>query len=456
MANITFGGISSGIDTNSIIDKLVSAARAPVSLLRNKRSDYQTQRSTISALVSRLGSLRSSAQAISTTNSFKASTATSSDTNKVGVVASSSASPGTYQLQVTGLAQAERSYSLTVPGKDQTGLLGAGTLTLQVGSADPVAIEVDGATDTLQSVADKLNASGAQVQAAIVSDGTSFRLLVMGQATGAANAITFTETAGLQGTLGLSRVDAERMAATDAAVVMDGLAFASPSNQFASVIPGVTLTAKERTPDTSTVTVTVANDQAAMAAKVADLVDNYNAVAKILRAQYVAGGTARTDTLIGDAAARNVQRRLQQSLTEAVGGLSGDYTALVQVGIKTQSDGTLAIDSTRLNAALTDDVDAVARLFTSTASADGSVSDGVAVRLALGIDGMVNPTNGSLKDRVSGIDRSVKLIDERIASVEKSLTRYEDQLRKQFAAMEQLMAGYQSQSSFLAQRLGGG
>lgn len=455
MASITFGGLSSGLDTNAIIDKLVSSSRAPIAVLQRKRADYQSQRSTLSTLTARLGNLRGAAQTMNTATSFKVATATSSDSTALVATASSSASPGVYQLQVTAMAQAERSYSLGLSAKDQTGLVGSGSFTVQVGAAAAVTITVDDTTDTLQSVADKINASDALVNAAIVSDGSAFRLVVMGQASGSANAITFTEDAGLAGKLGLSRLDAQRQAATDTTVEMDGLSFTSASNQLSSVIPGVTLTAKQLTAGADPVTVSVGLDAQAVAAKVTDLVDNYNAVVKVLSAQYTVGKGGRTDTLIGDAATRNVQRQLQQTMTEAVAGLGGRYTALAQVGVKTQRDGTLAVDAGALHAALADDVDAVSRLFTSTEDLGTGLGDGIAVRLSRAIDQMVNPTNGSLKDRVSGIDRSVALIDDRIASVEHSLTRYEETLRKQFAAMEQLMAGYQSQSSFLAQRTGG-
>ena len=94
-------------------------------------------------------------------------------------------------------------------------------------------ITVDG-TDTLDSVAAKINSSGARVNAAVIFDGTNYRLQVSGTDSGVDNAVTFTETGT---TLGVDDPANELVAAADAVFEIDGLAMTRGHGDLGMVSP---------------------------------------------------------------------------------------------------------------------------------------------------------------------------------------------------------------------------
>jgi flagellar hook-associated protein 2 len=454
MPSVTFSGLASGLDTSAIIDALVKASREPIRALERKKSDYDDKLGLYSQLNSRLSSLRSAAREIDSNDDFRSLAATSSDEAKVVATTTGAASVGAYALTVSSLAQAERSYAYTIDDKTATGTVGSGTLTIQVGTDTSVDIAIDESVDSLESVAQKINSAGVEVSASIVFDGTSHRLLVMGTQTGAANAVTFAETGSLATKLGLSDAAAEAQQAQDATVLMDGITFNSETNQLADVIPGVTIELKNTTEADQTVTLKVDLDAEAMEEKLDTFVNAYNSVASFLHQQFQFDGeNPVTNTLLGDSAARGVQSRLQAIVASEVSALSGGYSALSRIGITTDADGTLSLDSASFRAALADDPAAVAELFAYSDGDDDTDNDGIAVRLERAADQLIQTPDGVLAARKDGINESIRTIDDRIDTMERNLERYEETLRRQFTAMEQMMAAIQSQGNFLAQQI---
>jgi flagellar hook-associated protein 2 len=448
MASINFTGLASGLDTQSIIKAMVDVARQPITQLRDKRSNYSSQLSRLSTLSSRLSSLRSAARALDTASEFQSSRATSSDTGKLTVSASSAAVVGSYAISIESLARAERSYGLTVSAKDQTGLVGTGDLTITIGSSSQT-VAVDETTDTLESVAQKLNGLGLDLTASLVNIGSGYRLVVNGTKTGQAAAIGFAETGTLAAKLGLSAAGAEVQAATDARIVLDGNTITSAGNQLSDVIPGVTLNLTgESAP--STVTVTVAVDTDAIAKKVQALVDAYNSVMEFIQSEFSYKGEARSDTLMGDAAVLGVKAQLQRLVASEV-ATSGVYDRLSEVGITTNRDGSLSLSSSKLAEALSKDLRGVTQLFTLTDNNDATDNDGVALLFGRRLDSQLLTPGGPIAARQSGINSSIRIIDDRIATLERNVATYEEGLVRRFAALEEMMSTLQSQGNFLSQ-----
>src|SRR3954447_18100627 len=65
MAGVSLGGMSSGLDTQSIIDQLIAADRAPETRLKLKESALQARQSTLSDVATRLRNLLSAAKDLS-------------------------------------------------------------------------------------------------------------------------------------------------------------------------------------------------------------------------------------------------------------------------------------------------------------------------------------------------------------------------------------------------------
>jgi flagellar hook-associated protein 2 len=196
--SINVTGLASGLDTTSIITGLLSVDQAKVTQLQNQQSAITSEQTAYAQLQADLLALQSDAQALSSSrnNVFQSLNVVSSDPSVVTAAASNSATPGVYALTVNSLAQADEIASQGMSGPSST--ITQGTIQLQVGEKTAATITIDSTNDTLQGLANAINAAGAGVRAAIVNDGSggalSYRLLLTAQSSGTSNAIQITNS----------------------------------------------------------------------------------------------------------------------------------------------------------------------------------------------------------------------------------------------------------------------
>jgi flagellar hook-associated protein 2 len=127
-----------------------------------------------------------------------------------------------------------------------------------------------------------------------------------------------------------------------------------------------------------------------------------------------------------------------------VNGLAGNYQSLASIGIVTAKDGTLTLDDSKLQAALTADFNGVASIFGST--------DGVAARLKSAIEPRL-ATDAELDVRSKRLNaRSIELQKD-LTSLDARMQRVEARYRAQFNALDSLLSKLQSSSTFLTQQL---
>ncbi len=450
--NISFSGLASGLDTGAIVKALVGVAEIPINRLTSKKLNYNSQKSRISALSSFLSSLQTTAKTMDTESEFKAYSATVATTDQayLTAAASTSATPGTYAIKVNALAAAERTYSDAFSSKSTAGLVGTGNLTIQVGTGTAKTLTFD-ANDTLETVAAEINSSIDDVSAGIVYDGSQYRLLVSGTKTGTSNAITFTEDATLN--LDLDDSANEALAADNAEIEFDGHKVTSETNKFSSAIPGVTVEAKKVTASGSSISVVVSEDLDTIVKNVQDMVNSFNKVASFIKNEFTySKGMNGQAKLMGDASVRNTQYTIKGTLTGTVAAATDKYNALSRIGVTSQKDGSMKVDATILKAALADDLDGVTKLFTYTDSDNSTDNDGIMIGLIRDITGIVQTPDGILAGRQKGIDMSIRSIDNRISSLQRSLETYETGLKKKFTALEGIMAGLQNTSNFITQK----
>jgi flagellar hook-associated protein 2 len=101
-----------------------------------------------------------------------------------------------------------------------------------------------------------------------------------------------------------------------------------------------------------------------------------------------------------------------------------------------------------LSEALTEDYEGVIGLFAGTAAAEG-----VSSQFATYLEQMTDTSTGLYAGRKESTDSNLRRIDQRIISLEARLDQKEETLRAKFSAMEGLISGMNSQSSFLTQQL---
>ena len=442
---ITVGGLATGIDTNSIIDKLVALEKRPVGLLGVEVQDVQATQTSINTLGGKLSTLRSAAHALGTTDGVLVRAATSSDTDVLAAAAGAGAQPGSVALTITQLARGSvAGATVGVASATSTVASGPGTFQFQVGSGTVKSVNVD-ATTTLQGLATAINALDAGVTASAVNLGTAsapdFRLEIASKATGATSTVTVThdDTA-----LAVQTAQAGQ----NAQFTVDGFSgtFERESNTFGDVLSGVTVTLRDR----GTATVTVADDADAITAKVKTLVAAFNDIVTFVTGESQVTETQdKSDVALGslatDSTVKHLVARLHEVFSESVGGA---YTNLSSLGLATQQDGTIAFDEGKFRTALGSDSTAVAATFAGAGTASGVAKD-----LSALIDGMTG-SGGTLALHTTALNDQIRSLQDQIDAGQREVDAFEVNLRQQFTALETFVSGLKNQGSFLQQAFG--
>ncbi|MER2553588.1 MAG: flagellar filament capping protein FliD [Thauera sp.] len=443
---ISAAGVGSGLDVGSIINQLMAVERQPLSRLESQQKSYQSKLSAFGQVQSAMSKLQDAATALSKSTTFSATTATAGDTKAFTVGSTASAQTGSYNIEVTQLARAQRTATSATTAPD---LSGGGSLTITLGAGAPKTVNLaDGGT--LQDLRDAINSADAGVSAQIINNGTVNQLVISSKETGAANAFK------LAGSGGLSELSFDPAAtpsadmvavqqAKDAMLSIDGLAITRGSNTVSDAIEGVTLTLSKPTDGETTMTV-ARNDDIAKKA-IDDFAKAYNDLNTLIRSQtsYDAA-TKKAGTLNGDASVRSIQGQLRSVLANPISGLSG-ATMLSDAGITFKTDGSLSVDSAKLTAALADPAKKIGELF----AGNGTV-DGFAKTLETRIKDMLG-TEGLLTARTDGINRTIKSFDSRIESLEARLVKVEARYSAQFSALDVAMSSMSTTSAYLTQQL---
>src|SRR3954453_2608704 len=251
---ITLNGMASGLDTDSIIQQLMSVDQLKVTPVQNQQSGVQAHQTALKSIQSKLDAFKSAAAALSDAGTWKASqSVASSDSSKVDVALTSGAGIGGHTIQVDKLASlAQHGFSYQAPTV-------AGKLTLSYAAAGSTPVSIDVAPNaTAADVATAVNANeSSPVYAAVVNDGTADRLVFSSRKTGASADFTVDSSQlGTGGSMGELATYQRVGSPLNAQYRIDDDPTQPPSetNTLTNVIPGETLTLKGVT--TSPVSVT--------------------------------------------------------------------------------------------------------------------------------------------------------------------------------------------------------
>lgn len=470
MATIGSLGAGSGLELETLVQKLISAEGAPrMNALAKREASVQAGISAFGSLKSALDQFRSGVRALNTDGALQQRSVSTGNSTLFSASASTTAAAGTHSIQVLGMAQSQRLIS-TADLADANATVGAGTLTISLG-ADSFDITTDADT-TLGELKTRINeaAGDTGISATLMvvakdpddaSAGTVTRLVLSSSRTGSANTIAVT-VADADGTdtddQGLSRfyfstndlqnsqLD-QQQAAADARIVVNGLVAHSASNTFSEVLEGVTITVLKDPTDPLAPAVEslgISMDRSGVAARIKSFVDGYNEVIKTLRdLSSFDSSTGKAGPLNGDAVVRGIASRLRTIIATQASS-DGQSLSLSQLGISTQRDGTLALDSGKLDAALANGFAQVDELFRG--------EQGIATRLLETLGGYLDG-DSLLTSRSQGYDRQLKQINTERETLNTRLEKIEAQYRSRFAALDTLVGQLQSTGSFLDAQL---
>lgn len=467
-SSITSGGM---IDVNGLVTSLMSVEKRPVDLLTAKQTSFQAKLSAVGNIKSAVSSFQSTMNSLSNVNSFQTTTATSGDSSVFSAVAGSSATAGTYSVEITKIAQAQK---LATTGQaSATTAIGTGTLSFDFGSIaggtfNPVTgtysgagftsngsgvqtVTIDATNNTLQGIRDAINTAKIGVSASIVNDGsgTPYRLVLSSTTTGGSNSMKISVGGGDPALTSLLAQDpagpqslAETATAQNAQLKVDGISISKSSNTITDAIPGITLTLKK--PSTSAIPLDVATDNGTLTKSVQSFVDAYNTLNKSLSTALASGVIGSTAPLHGDSLLRSLQSQVSSVLRTALPSPSGAFDSLSQIGVSFQKDGSLALNTTKLNDAISLHASDIAKVFTTSGGYADQLNKLATAALA---------TDGSLTNRTAGLNSSIRDIGKQIDSMNVRMTVIEARLRKQYSALDAMLGNMNTTSNYLTTQL---
>lgn len=448
MSSISSLGVGSNLELSSLLAQLSTAEKQPLVAMEARAASYTTKLSAYGTLQSAVATLQTASAKLADLSLFQEVKAASSFTTVLTASAGTTAAAGSYAINVSQLAQAQ---SLAAAGQaDATDVIGSGTINFDFASGVTTNVAV-GADSTLEGIRDAINAKkDVGVTASIVNDGsgTPFRLVLVSSKTGEASSmkISVTDGTGTLGTLmnhdplGASTMT-ETVAAKNAELTVNGLAISSATNTVSESMQGVTLTLVK--PGESTLT--VARDTASVSSAINAMVASYNSFLSTgAKLTSYDADTQKGSALTGDSTLRNLQVSLRSALTSPQGGATGDFTMLSNIGVSFQKDGTLAVDSTKLEAALSTNLDGVAKLFAGSATDTAGYGKQLSA-LALGF----TATGGALKAAADGLTSSIKQMDKQYNAMELRIDATVERYRKQFTQLDIMMSSMNSTTSYL-------
>ncbi|MBN3752824.1 flagellar filament capping protein FliD [Paraburkholderia sp. Tr-20389] len=444
--SIISGSTKSTLDVNSLVSALVTAkTAAQSSAITTKQTSDNAELSAIGKIKSSLSSLQTALSGLSDGTSLNQLAVAVSGT---GVTASTAtgkgAVAGNYTLQVTNIATANK---ISSQAYTSGASLGSGTLTVGVGSST-MQINVS-SSDTLATIANSINTANNNpgVSAAVITAADGQHLVLTSTATGAANTVSVSAGTGLDSGLNTASFT-QVTTGKDANFSIDGNAITSASNVITSALTGVNIDISNATAN-STQTISITNDTSASEKAINDFVTAYNS--------YVTTATGLTwdsTQATGSQAGPLLGDSMTNTITNSLGGLvgggitvGGKTISLSSIGINLQHDGTLSVDSTTLETALSSNSSTVAAVFNQT--------NGIGTTLNNFIN-TYTQSSGTIDQRTQNLNTDLSNLSDQATQLTNYQSTLTDQYNAQFSALNTLMTTMQNNTAYLNQLFGGG
>ncbi|WP_159876978.1 MULTISPECIES: flagellar filament capping protein FliD [Aquitalea] len=469
------------LDVQNIVSQLMTVEKQPLATSQTKLKTFNSKLSDIGQVSSALSGLQTAVNDLASGNFLHTLKASTSDATIATVDTNGSGLAGNYQLNVEDLAKPRQLvFDTTSDGQSITSTSTAlanvpDSLTIAVGGnsttvqlRDPVsttatdASSSDGTTTatpasvTLQDIADKINAANTGVNASIVHYKGSYSLVIASAESGSDSAFSITAggsdssltQTGANTLAGLQQSDtaiSESSDASDASLTVNGVYVSSSSNTVSDVINGATISLQK----SGEASITMTQDNSSIASKLQGFVDAYNKVQSAL--DNASGGSMK-----GDAALTSIRNQLSAVLQTPVSGADPvtSYAYLSQVGISIQKDGTLSLDQSAFNKALSNKPTAVGNLFGNSSNTGFADRFNTTINNLLGPAGIVVTKQHDLNQNVTDETGHQTQLQTKMSDKQANYLRQYTTLNATLAKMQQstsnlsgLMAGVSSAGS---------
>jgi flagellar hook-associated protein 2 len=434
-------GVGSGIDVTQLVSDLAEASRAPkIDRLNKRQSIVKAQISALAQARSDLESFTDTLGKVVSEGSLKSQPTVSNDA-VLSASANADAQAGAIMadIEVTQLARAQTVVSANFASA--TAAVGQGDLTLTIGGVDRV-ITIGAADDSLNGAASAINAANTGVTASVRTENGAYRLILKGQS-GASNAFSLSGIDTFEypsATSGMTLAQG----AQDALLKVDGVPYQRASNSVSDIITGMTLTLKKAMPG-ETVSLTATRPTDAIKSTMADFVSVLNDMKSNIKS---ARSSTNSRTLF------DLERKLSAILSKSLTSATIGPRSMADLGVTTNRDGSVTLDSKKLDAALKSYPDAVEAIFapvrdaTHTADTDPGIGGAMAA-----LKTSETSSSGGLAALKLRLEREQKDIDADRTRVGEREAAYKARLLKNMSGMDSRVAGLRATQSYLQQQI---
>jgi flagellar hook-associated protein 2 len=429
----TFSGISTfSQDLQSALTRAVAIASLPIQQLTADKARFDAQATELGTIGNLFTNLQSALQSLSSGSGSSALAVTTSNNSVLQANLTGSAFPGTYSIQVLDPGSNSNALSganpTAVADPSSQSISQSTNFTLTVGTAT---YTIQPGTQSLNALAQSINASGAPVQATIVNLGSpsqpDYRLAI--QSTNLGNVP-------LQLNDGTSDLLAATTTGSNALYTVNGQPSGgiSSNSRTVTIAPGLNVTLQA----VGTTDVTVAQSTTAISSALAGFAHAYNAVvAEIDNNRGQTGGPLSGDSsLIG----------MQESLRRLVNftGTSGGITSLTQLGLEFTQQGILTFDPSKLNGLSQADVGQALSFL------GDPLSGGFLKAANDNLNGLVDPIGGLVTGELQSLEKQSQQEAKAIADAQDRVNLLQTNLTAQMAAADALIATLQQQTQFIS------
>lgn len=469
MATISSLGVGSNLDLATLLTQLQTAESQPLVALQAKAKSYTTKLSAYGTIQSALNTLQVAAKKLGDPALFQNVTGTPTVSGILAASATDASAAGNYTIDVKQLAQAQT--VISAGQADSKTAIGNGKITIDFGqvtggtldattgkytgatftadaSQPSKSITIDPTNNTLEGIRSAINNAKAGVTASIVNDGsgTPNRLVLTSSTTGEKSSmrISVDGDAPLQGLLNNDPAGTQNLKQTSAAqnalLNVNGIDVTSSTNTVKEAIQGATLTLV----NTGKTGLSLKENTASVKTAITDFVNAYNALQSTAKSLTAYDATTKTTSaLTGDSTLRNLQTRIRQALTTPQSG--GDMKVLTEIGVAFQKDGTIAVDSTKLDKALSTNLKGVANLFSSATGSTGGYGKQ--------IDAIVTDLNtGALKIASDGVTSTIKQLDTQYDAMQVRVDSTVARYKAQFNQLDVMINSMNNTKAYLTQQ----
>jgi len=459
----------SQIDIQALATNLVNAERAPLQkLLDDQKTVLDNKISSIGRIYSSANEMKNQLASFGKDPRLFAYTPQSSDSSKASFVFKSNPSNFNLRFEVTQLATEN---AVTLEGMDSAASWPTtGQLVITQGRRSGTtgsALTFNYADYTsLDGLKDAINTAGpykAQVLTSVSPTGTT-RYLSISRGTGAErNFFVSTKngnsdlTTGLYVrtptyTNGVLTTDPGQANGVDAKIVSGGHEYTNFKNTFTDLMPGVTVTVNALTETNKPVNLSTSVDTSKFTSIVRQIVSSYNNLQGTISDEIKYDlDVKKRGGLANDYVARSFLGQMRRMTTDSITTLNGNNVSLASLGVRTNIDGTLTIDETKLTAA-TQNPDLMEAVLSSTTSSTGTIKG--AFEKMNDFADMIMGKNGALVTLYNKTEKTdMKKYEDKLAKLNSDMDSLKQRYMKQFISMQDYLNTTKSAQNSLTQSM---